>query len=468
MHSNSAFDRETIMAAVDRLEAAHDVMASLAFDALTNPEVLAVLSRLEAVYRRQPVVEHRLIGRLAREASPIELGGTSLANVLATRLRISGTDARRRIAVAEDLGPRTAITGEPLAPRLPKTAAAQEAGQIGGEHVRIIQGFFTHLPAAVDATTREAAEADLARMATQFGPEHLRKCAERLAALLDQDGTLTDADRARRRGVTIGRQGSDGMSPISGLLDPEARATLDAVLAKLAAPGMCNPDDQSPCVDGAPSEAAIQGDSRSPAQRNHDALKAAARALLASGQLGQHNGLPVTVIVSTTLKELESGCGQAVTGGGTLLPMSDLIRLASHSHHYLTVFDHHTRLPLYLGRSRRTASPGQRIVLHAKDRGCTFPGCTVPGYFCEVHHVDDWADGGPTDIDKLTFTCGPNHRLIKPGGWTTRKRKDGITEWIPPPHLDWGHLPLAGDGQARTNYYHHPDRFLTNDDEDTG
>ena len=34
------------------------------------------------------------------------------------------------------------------------------------------------------------------------------------------------------------------MSKISGLLDPEARATLDAVFAKWAAAGTCNPDDE--------------------------------------------------------------------------------------------------------------------------------------------------------------------------------------------------------------------------------
>ena len=83
-------------------------------------------------------------------------------------------------------------------------------------------------------------------------------------------------------------------------------------------------------------------DTSTRAQRNRDALKGAARALLASGQLGQHRGLPVTVIVSTTLQELESAAGQAVTGGGTLLPMTDLIRMASHSHHYLAIFGSHT------------------------------------------------------------------------------------------------------------------------------
>ena len=60
--------------------------------------------------------------------------------------------------------------------------------------------------------------------------------------------------------------------------------------------------------------------------------------------------------------------GQAVTGGGALPPMTDVIRMASHAFYYLVIFDHHTQLPLYLGRTRRTASAGQRIVLHARDR----------------------------------------------------------------------------------------------------
>ncbi|ORB59388.1 DUF222 domain-containing protein, partial [Mycobacterium shinjukuense] len=101
-----------------------------------------------------------------------------------------------------------------------------------------------------------------------------------------------------------GKQGADGMSAITGYLTPEARATLDAVLAKLAAPGMANPADPTPCVSGTPSQAAIDADTRSTAQRNHDGLQAGLRALLCSGELGQHNGLPAAIIVSTSLAEL--------------------------------------------------------------------------------------------------------------------------------------------------------------------
>ena len=97
-------------------------------------------------------------------------------------------------------------------------------------------------------------------------------------------------------------------------------------------------------------------------------------------------------------------------------------------------------------------------MLHATDRGCSHPGCTVPGYGCQVHHAQkDWTVGGLTNIDDLTFACGPHNRLVTEDGWTTRKHQDRTTEWIPPPDLD--------RGQRRTNTYWHPGRMLADDDE---
>lgn len=162
--------------------------------------------------------------------------------------------------------------------------------------------------------------------------------------------------------------------------------------------------------------------------------------------------------MSTTLADLEAAAGTGLTGGGTLLPMSEVIRLARHAHHYLAIFDHGKAIGLY--HTKRLASPGQRIVLYAKDRGCSAPDCDVAGYWCEVHHAAEWATTHRTDIDELTFACGPHHRLIKPGGWSTRKNANGDTEWIPPPHLD--------RGQPRTNAFHHPEKLLGEADDDVG
>ena len=429
---------------------------------LSHPELVELLAELTTVVRSVPALEHRVLNRLTTEVEPRDVGAASWPDVLCTALRVSKKDANRRLRHARVLGPRAAMTGEALPPLWEATAAAQARGVIGAEHVEVIARFHKNLPSWVDVGTRESADSQLAGLAAGLGPEHLDKCADRLLAMIDQDGPApSDQDHDRKRCLSLGPQQRDGMSRVTGWLTPQARATWDAVFAKLAAPGMCNPADDTPCVDGAPTPEHTGADIRTQSQRNHDAFNALGRAALSSGELGTHNGLPVTIIVSTTLQELQSGAGVAVTGGGSLLPMGDLIQMASHAHHYLAVFDQHTNEALYLGRTRRCASPGQRIVLHARDRGCTRPGCTAAGYQCQVHHaITDWKDGGHTNINDLTLACGPDNRLIENTGCTTTRNTTGATEWIPPPDLDWGHHPLAGDGGTRTNDYHHPEKYL--------
>jgi uncharacterized protein DUF222 len=385
----------------------------------TTSERTAVAYAWEMFVRRCAAMTHRTTAAVAQVPAE-ELGEPSAGAALSTLLRISTEEANRRIKEAEDLGPRSAMTGEPLAPVLSHTAAAQRRGLLGAEHVRIIRRFLAKLPGVVDHDTREAAEAQLAELACGLRPDELRVAADRLRMMLDQDGELSEQDRARRRFFTVGKQQADGMADVRGRLDPETLGLWLAVSAKSAAPGMGNPDDEDPCVDGEPSPEHVRGDRRSTGQRNHDAFKALLRAMLASGQVGSHNGLPVTMVISTTLQELESGRGHAVTGGGSLLPMAQVIRHAAAAHHYLAVFDHHTEEPLYLGRAKRLATRGQRIVLSATDRGCTKPGCTAPGYWCEAHHVDGWtAANSPTDIDTLTLACPPHNRLIEKTRWRT-------------------------------------------------
>lgn len=444
-----SLDREALSAALDTIDAAMVQLVDHDSDALATREYLALLRRCEKIRRRLPAIEHPLINSLARQGTPEELGGT-LSHALAEAALISRAEASRRIREAADLGPRRGLTGEPLPPALVATATRQRDGSLGPAQVAVIRNFCHRLPGWIDAPTRDEVERKLATEGTRFRPEQLAELATVLTDCLNPDGSFTDEDRARRRGVNLGKQGRDGMSELRGWLTPEARATLEAVLAKLATPGMCNPDDEAPCVSGTPSEQAVERDARNVGQRQHDAVNAALRALLASGELGRHNGLPTSIVVSTTLSELEAAAGRGLTGGGTILPMSDVIRLARHARHYLAIFDKGKALALY--HTKRLASPAQRIVLYAKDRGCSAPGCTAPGYYCEVHHVTDWATCHTTDVDDLTFACGPQHRLLRPGGWTTRKNANGDTEWIPPPHLDYG--------QRRINTFHHPERLL--------
>ena len=97
----------------------------------------------------------------------------------------------------------------------------------------------------------------------------------------------------------------------------------------------------------------------------------------------------------------------------------------------------------------------------ARDGGCTKPCCPVPAYGSQVHHAArDWVDDGQTNVDEMGLACGPDNRMVGPGGWTTRINDHNDVEWIPPAHLD--------TGQARVNDYHRPERLLRQPDDEPG
>jgi hypothetical protein len=435
--------------------AAFDVLAGRDVGAMTADEVLAGMDGLQTLDCQLPTLWHRMLAQLQVETTPQALGAKSWREVLAIRWRISTGEANRRLAEADVLGPRQTLTGERLDPVLPAVAAAQSGGLITAEHVTVLRDTMGRLPGWVDAATRSQIEVDLVRVAVGVGPKELADQAKRRLFLLDQDGPEPDdTERARKRGLSVGTQRRDGTSAVTGWLTPEARATWEPIFAKFAAPGMCNPDDPEPCIQGTPSQAQIDNDHRSLAQRQHDAFIVIGRIALMGGDLGTLNGLPVSIIIRTTLQDLESRAGVGVSGGGTIVPIADVIRLAAHANHFLAVFDKATGSAMDLFRARRVASPAQRIMLIGRDGGCTKPSCPVGPYGTQVHHAAaDWADDGNTNVDEMGLACGPDNRMVdKNGGWTTRMNERHEVEWLPPPHLD--------TGQTRINHYHRPETLL--------
>lgn len=442
----------SIDALLDSLDTAVEALTAVDASALSVAERLGVLERLETARRRQVALFHTVVHSLDQTRMPV------LHQTIADVTRISPAEARRRVRDADALAPRIGLTGQPLPPVLAPTASAWHAGILDGEHLTVIRKFVRELPEHIAPDVVARSEAFLAEHAATLRPDQLGKLATRLAIHLNPDGTFSDTDRARRRGFTwCGGQRPDGTSVGRLIATAALRAELDAFFSKFAAPAMCNPAEQSPTVtDGPACDQAAAEDRRSHPQRQHDALDALVRRRLGDPELGTHRGLPVTVIATASVQDLHNQTGQALTAAGTVLPIPDLIAMATHAYHYLALYDSASGRPLWLGRTKRVASADQRIMLHAMDRGCTHPGCDVPGYLCEVHHVDDWASNGPTDIDNLTFACPAHHKLLDQG-WQTRKRADGRTQWIPPPEL-----PLP----AGTNDFHHPERLIANHDND--
>ncbi|MFC9550997.1 DUF222 domain-containing protein [Rhodococcus sp. NPDC056960] len=436
---------------------------------MPDTDVVLTLQQLEKSLRRAGAVSQRLIVESVERSLPATLGYNSPNKLLVEVLRVSASDASARVSAARNLGTWHTLSGESLPATLPETAAAQRDGAIGPEHARAVAKIMRKIPHAVSNSDIATAESILAECARGGTPEDVENAGHRLLAHLDPDGNLgDDRDRSRRRGVSLGRQDSGLMSKISGELDPTARALLDPILAKWARPGMNNPDDpqsprgdaEDPSIDREALVAAAARDTRTAAQRNHDALSAIFRVMLESGILGRHRGLPVTAIVTMTLEQLEKAAGGvATTATGGLLPVDDALKLAEHAHPVLVLFDHNGR-PLHLGRRRRVASADQRLALIAAEGGCTRAGCAAPASLCAVHHVQEWHKGGHTDIDSLTLACDACHAQVHdgPAGWTTTSAPSGAayagrTEWIPPPHID-------PDRKPRINHRHHAGEMI--------
>jgi hypothetical protein len=55
---------------------------------------------------------------------------------------------------------------------------------------------------------------------------------------------------------------------------------------------------------------------------------------------------------------------------------------------------------------------------------CGWPGCHVAFQHCRIHHLDDWTNGGDTNLDNLIGLCSTHHHLVHEGGWTLTMRPD--------------------------------------------
>lgn len=373
---NSAEAQERIGSALDAIDAAHDVLRRTSSDLVGNAFRVEVAERLEAQDRTNRGLMYRVFGEIADP--PDGPGSVPLVRgMLWARLRITPKEITRRFKLAARIRPHRSLTGPPLEPELPALAAAVAAGTVGEDPIRAVCTAVDVLPSRVSRSEAANAERRLVRHAAGLDAAVVAKLGQKIADYLNPDGLFSDVDRARRRSLHLGPQGPDGMSRLSGLLDPEARAYFEAIEAAVR-PGRHQPDDARSDSDAR--------DERTPGQRCHDALKLGLESAIGSGGLGMHRGQPVTVIVTTTWAELNQAAHSAVdssiptpaparTGGGSRLPIPDLLRMAAKAIHYLAVFDDHTARPLYLGRQKRIATADQRIICYARDRGCTRPNC---------------------------------------------------------------------------------------------
>lgn len=238
--------------------------------------------------------------------------------------------------------------------------------------------------------------------------------------------TTPPADTTARRGLTW-HHDVDGSLVVRGRFTPEDGAVLIAAIeSRLPAPAPSPSSDAAPPKDldqrGLEQEPGAAVDRL--AARRADALLEVAR---------QHDDATGPVVArgaAQVVVHVDIGTGTARVAGGPELPERTVERLACDARAQILLDDRVTNR-LYLGRSRRLATPAQIAALTARDTaddgGCRFPGCGRTRHL-HAHHVRHWLRGGTTDIDNLILLCGHHHRLVHEHGYRIRLRENGRWE----------------------------------------
>ena len=147
-------------------------------------------------------------------------------------------------------------------------------------------------------------------------------------------------------------------------------------------------------------------------QRRAHGLVAVCRHYLDHADLPlRRQGRP-TVVVTVEVEHLATASGgSARLDSGAYVSGAVAQRLACDAGIVRMVTDPDSQ-PLDVGRRTRTISPSQaRAVIH-RDRHCRYLGCTAPPWACDVHHLDHWASGGRTDLNRLGLLCWHHHHLV--------------------------------------------------------
>jgi hypothetical protein len=204
------------------------------------------------------------------------------------------------------------------------------------------------------------------------------------------DGCDIETELARC-GVSLSRT-IGGMRRLDGWLTTLAGEALEQALQALMPP---------PADD----------DSRTPRQRRHDALEDLARGYLDHGATPDVGGEKPHIVVHVDWDALQGLPGRLhETPDGQVLNLEAIRALACDSSVSRIVFGPDSEI-LDAGRKTRVWSPAQRRAIVARDRHCTAPGCERPARWCDVHHIDHWADDGETSVDRGRLLCRFHHTL---------------------------------------------------------
>ncbi|GAA3168453.1 HNH endonuclease signature motif containing protein [Blastococcus jejuensis] len=380
------------------LESALDALSALAADDLFEHSDADLLDRTRALVRARNMLDAEL-ARTVRRAelaqAPERDGLKNMKSWLRTHGRLSGS------AVT------ALVTAGRVQEALPAVAAACAAGRVTADQVELLAKTCTPQAlerAAAAGVDRAAIEAALVAVAVSAPHRDLQKAVGAYLAALDPDGSEPDPTEGRSLKLVQHPDGSwTGRFDLDAVGGEKVATALEAIAAK----GRC------------------AGDLRTRDQRLGDALVQLADLQLAAGDLPVLRTVKPHVGVLIGVEDLvdpAEGPGAGTTGLGAAISAARVRMLACDGSVTRIVIGPDS-VPLDLGRTQRVVPPHLRRAVDARDQCCVFTGCEAPAWWCDVHHVLHWVDGGETCLENSALLCERHHTKVHHG--FTIERDDG-------------------------------------------
>lgn len=396
-----------------------------------DPGLLEAQRQLAEIRRRVDAASAAIAGEIVRRSAS-ELGYDGLAQRLGARTPqklvqlIAGVSSREASALA-----RVGAL-EQTSPWLGTVVAHLAEGLVSVEAADVIRAGLGVPDDSVSVEALAGAAAALVDEVPHLTVERLAARAREARSELDLDGASDRERYLRERRFLHLTPLADGMTRLSGLLDPESAATVVAAFDAATSPRRGGVR----FVDAAANAWAqkLIDDTRTTEQIALDSFVELVR-------LGSHaddgallGSTTPTVRILVTKAELDGGRGAGHPEGQRDPVSIETVRRRACSDGAIPIL-FEGKQAVDLGRAERFFTTRQKILLAARDGGCIFPQCDRPPSWSEAHHITEWQHGGRTDIADGVLLCRHHHLLLHNNGWQCVRRDDEYF-FVPPASID--------------------------------
>ena len=333
----------------------------------------------------------QLTGSTSREASTMVRVGGMMAAAAEAQLQ------------AQPSGSDSAAEPDPH-PWLHEIGVAVAAGQLSLEAAEAIRGGLGIPDDEVSAESLAHAAATLLAEATTLTVEKLAARARDLRVGLDLDRVAEREQFLRSKRYLHLFLQPDGMTRLTGLLDPESAAIVTATFDAVTSPRRGGPRFVDPTLAARAEQ--IATDERTTEQLVLDAFVELIRIGTAADTNVVLGAKRPGIKLLVTDKDLRQRHGVGFIEGHT-----EPVSIATIERHTCTTgvipikFDTEGEI-LNLGREHRLFSSRQGIGIAARDGGCQLGDCDRPPSWCETHHIDHWTrDHGSTNTNRGILLC---------------------------------------------------------------